>query len=153
MANRNSYTKPISELSGYRTFVSPPSTQRGEPKSPVLPLRQDDDEESHDQNMGPTYKNMPGPVPGRKLYRTFGKPGEEYGSPWKNFPERRTITSSSDLGEGVMDKKELVKVILAEMEAMSPEEMYGEALHLKEEQGEDWEPEEEELLEQLRAVV
>jgi len=168
MKSRKSYTKPVSELAGYRTFVAPSSAEdspahgrdylRGRspedaPASPVLPIRSEDDTESHETKMGPTYENEPGPLPGRKLWRTFGLPGEEYGSPWKEFNQRRTITSSMELEEDPMDKKKILEKIVSEIKNMSPEEMYEEALRLKGEQGEDWDSEEEELLEELRSIV
>lgn len=51
------------------------------------------------------------------------------------------------------DKQQTFQGILEEMKGMSLEEMYEEALRLKEEQGSEWDPVDEEILEKLRLLI
>lgn len=169
MTTKKSYTKPFSELSGYKTFVTT-RTQGDqqfprEDRSPVLPIRKDDDSDAHVLLSPQPFSNVPGPLGDspkgggggewageRKLYRTLSKPGEEYGTPFTppaKFPKRRTMTSS-ELGENTYRE---ARQDLESIKNLSPGEMYEQALALKEEQGVEWDLEDEKILETLRVLL
>jgi len=104
---RLAYSPPVSELSGYKTFVDPkseknlkvpesdpqtrgPDLPQSREKERALPLPSDHNE-GRDKVIGPTHFNTPdssgGPAP-----RTKSVPGEQYGNPSKNdygYPRRR----------------------------------------------------------------
>ncbi len=97
---RRGYSPPVSELSGYKTFVDPSSEKnlkvpdsKSDDRWPVelpqsrekerpLPLPSDHNE-TRDRVIGPTYYNKPDPSGGPKP-RTVSVPGDQYGNPVKN---------------------------------------------------------------------
>lgn len=95
--DRRSYTPPASEMFGFQTHVTD-SNAKGINKDTssklpgdetAIPLNQDKNKDDAVTTLGPASYNHPPKVP----VRTPGKPGEEYGHPWKNDPQQRRTSA------------------------------------------------------------
>lgn len=108
--DRRSYTPPASEMFSFQTHVTENSakgiSKDTSSKLPgdetAIPLKQDKNKDDAVTTLGPASYNHPTSVP----VRTLGKPGEQYGHPWKNDPhQRRTSAERVAWLYEIMDRK------------------------------------------------
>lgn len=109
--NKSAYTPPASEMFQFQTHVTSPNAQgiNKDTSSKLpgdevgIPLKQDKNKDDAVTTIGPASETHPTGVP----FRTLGKPGEQYGHPWKNDPhQRRTSTLRVAMLYDIMERKD-----------------------------------------------
>lgn len=86
--DRNSYKKPVSELSGYKTLVRDVDTDSVEDKYPSsrFPAKGEEKGIPNTEDNKNYAINTPAPYTGLPTVKTLSIPGEQYGTPSKNTP-------------------------------------------------------------------